>query len=172
MADGAGHLQMDTFDPMTSARTYRDALGCFATGVTVVTCASARGPLAMTANSFASVSLDPPLVLWSPGKTSSRYAAFMAARHYAIHVLRTDQADLAARFARDGTAFDGTAWTTDANGTPHLTDCLSRFDCLTRDQHDAGDHTIIVGLVQNAAHGPGQPLVFAQGAYGFFTNGS
>ncbi|MBM7068435.1 flavin reductase family protein [Actibacterium sp. 188UL27-1] len=163
---------METFNPTTSARTYRDALGCFATGVTVVTCASAKGPLAMTANSFASVSLDPPLVLWSPGKNSSRYPAFMTAQHFAIHVLRNDQAALATRFAKDGTAFDGTAWTMDTNGTPHLTDCLSRFDCLTHAQHDAGDHTIIVGLVQNAAHSIGQPLVFAQGAYGFFTNGS
>lgn len=172
MADGAGAFPMNIFDPAAEPRSFRDALGCYATGVTVVTCQTPDGPLAMTANSFASVSLDPPLVLWSPGKSSKRHGPFLAARFFAIHVLRTDQSDTALRFAKDGTAFAGLDWHSNENGTPLLGDCLSRFDCSTSAQHDAGDHTIIVGRVIQAAQTVGQPLVFAQGNYGSFTSGS
>ncbi len=84
------------------ARAFRNALGKYATGVTIVTCESAQGPLGMTANSFASVSIDPPLVLWSPARASKRFASFEAARHFAIHVLDESQKDYCQIFASEG----------------------------------------------------------------------
>lgn len=156
----------DSFDPIQDARGFRDALGQFATGVTVVTCASADGPLGITANSFASVSLDPALVLWSPGKFSKRYPAFLAAQHYAIHVLRDDQLDMGGAFARDGLDFSVADWALSPEGVPVLAGCLARFECRLSAAHEGGDHTIIVGQVLRVQTNPGQPLIFAQGAYG------
>ena len=173
MPDGTvTQRDMKSFTPCPEPqRDFRDALGCFATGVTIVTCRDADGPLAMTANSFAAVSLDPPLVLWSPGKFSSRYQSFVDAKHFAIHVLTSEQADLGTRFAKDGRAFDGTPWTEDANGVPLLPGCLTQFTCSQHATHPGGDHTIIIGRVENAVHGPGTTLIFAQGSYGRFTDG-
>ncbi|SFT78021.1 flavin reductase family protein [Sedimentitalea nanhaiensis] len=149
-------------------RAYRDALGCFGTGVTVVTTRTAQGPLAMTANSFASVSLDPPIVLWCAAKRSLRHAAFAAAPNYAIHVMANDQQDLALHFARSGHDFDTVSWTENAAGIPILRGCLARFECRGSDLHDAGDHTIIVGQVLRAACRPGTGLMYKRGQYGGF----
>jgi flavin reductase (DIM6/NTAB) family NADH-FMN oxidoreductase RutF len=91
-----------------SERDLRDALGRYATGVTVVTTMTPHGPLGMTVNSFSSVSLDPPLVLWSPARKSSRFPAFEASSHFAIHILAADQRPLAEHFARNG-HFEGIA---------------------------------------------------------------
>lgn len=158
-----------TFAPTPqNQRHYRDALGCFATGVTVVTTQTPTGPLGMTANSFASVSLDPPLVLWSPAATSERYPYFAASTHFSIHVMRQDQKDLALEFARRGDAFDLTGWSTNSQGVPVLDTCLARFDCATHAIHKGGDHAIIVGQVLTACVTEGSPLVFAQRAYGGF----
>lgn len=151
-----------------TARAYRDALGCFGTGVTVITATTAQGPLAITANSFSSVSLDPPLVLWCAAKGSPRHDGFAAARHYAIHVMGEEQQALAVHFARFGTRFDGIDWAPDGNGVPILTGCLARFDCAATARHDAGDHTIIVGRVLRATHRPGQGLMYKRGQYGGF----
>ncbi|MCU0829454.1 MAG: flavin reductase family protein, partial [Tabrizicola sp.] len=101
MADG-GRTTEEIAPDAASARMFRDALASFATGVTVITIAGPEGPLGFTANSFSSLSLDPPLVLWSPAKASSRFPFFAAATHYAVHVLGQDQADWPARFARGG----------------------------------------------------------------------
>ncbi|MEM9269196.1 MAG: flavin reductase family protein, partial [Pseudomonadota bacterium] len=113
----------DVTEPMPqpfSQRELRTALGCFATGVTLVTTLSKTGPLGMTVNSFASVSLDPPLVLWSPARKSDRFPAFEAASHFAIHVLTEDQQALAERFARDGLDFSGIGTEEGVGGTPLL----------------------------------------------------
>ena len=91
------------------SRELRDALGRFATGITVVTTMTPQGPQAITANSFASVSLDPPIVLWSIGRQSKRFAAFAECQYFAIHVLGAGQRDLSQRFARSGQGFDGLA---------------------------------------------------------------
>lgn len=158
-----------TFSPtLENQRLYRDALGCFATGVTVVTAHTPTGPLGMTANSFASVSLDPPLVLWSPAATSERYPYFADTSHFTIHVMRSDQKDLALEFARRGDAFDQTEWVTNSHGVPILNNCLARFDCATHAIHRGGDHAIIVGRVLQACISHGSPLVFAQRAFGGF----
>jgi flavin reductase (DIM6/NTAB) family NADH-FMN oxidoreductase RutF len=163
MADGAIIPNAD------NTRLFRDALGRFATGVTVVTIMGPDGPMGFTANSFSSLSLDPPLVLWSPAKSSQRYPHFAAAEHYAIHVLGQTQADWPARFARGGAGFDGLDWRLNAEGVPVLAGALSRFDCTRHTTHDGGDHLIIVGQVLRLALEEGAPLVFANGRFGGFT---
>lgn len=149
-------------------RAYRDALGSFGTGVTVVTTMTESGPLAITANSFASVSLDPPLVLWCAAKSSARHAAFAAAEHYVIHVMSEDQQDLARHFARAGDEFDTVDWLNSTHGQPLLSGCLARFECTCVAVHDAGDHSIVVGRVNRAAHRKGAGLMFKSGQYGGF----
>lgn len=152
----------------TTARAYRDALGCFGTGVSVVTTETGDGPLAITANSFASVSLDPALVLWCAAKASPRHCAFAAAETYIIHVMAQDQQPLATHFARTGTEFAATGWVQDSAGTWHLSGCLARFECRQTQTHDAGDHSIIVGQVLRAHFRSGSGLMFKRGQYGGF----
>jgi flavin reductase (DIM6/NTAB) family NADH-FMN oxidoreductase RutF len=167
MADG-GIQSGEVVPDAKNARLLRDALGRFATGVTVVTILAPDGPMGFTANSFASVSLDPALVLWSPAKASQRYASFAAARHYAIHVLGQDQTDLAARFSRGGLGFADLDWRSNVEGVPALSGALARFDCAQHATHDGGDHLIIVGKVLRLAQEEGEPLVFAKGRFGRF----
>ena len=157
------------FVPELDSRAFRAALGRFATGVTVVTTQTPDGPMGFTANSFASVSLDPPLVLWSPARASSRFAIFAQAAFYSIHVLGDAQAPLAARFLRGGDGFAGLDIAATPDGTPILADTLARFDCAHHAAHDGGDHLIVVGRVLRATLRDGAPLVFSQGAYGSFT---
>jgi flavin reductase (DIM6/NTAB) family NADH-FMN oxidoreductase RutF len=152
-----------------TTRALRDALGRFVTGVTVITTQTDDGPVGFTANSFASVSLDPPLVLWSPAKSSVRFPIFSAAQSFSIHVLETSQADIATRFSRGGIGFDHLDHTYSAEGVPLIADALARFDCHQHATHDGGDHLIIVGRVIRFALRDGAPLVFGQGGYGAFT---
>ena len=159
-----------SFDPtLENSRDFRDALGRFGTGVTVVTCNTATGPLGITANSFASVSLDPPLVLWSPAKSSTRYPFFMAADDFAIHVVGADQAALCQAFAREGDAFDRFHWERSARNVPLLEGCLSRFECTKTAEYDGGDHSIVVARVTQVTTRDGAPLLFYSGRYGGFT---
>jgi flavin reductase (DIM6/NTAB) family NADH-FMN oxidoreductase RutF len=151
-----------------TARAYRDALGCFGTGVSVVTTMTANGPRAITANSFASVSLDPALVLWCAAKASPRHDAFAKAQDYMIHVMAEDQQHLARHFARSGDDFDAVDWQADEAGTWHLPGCLARFQCRQTQAHGAGDHTIIVGQVLRAWFRAGSGLMFKRGQYGGF----
>lgn len=163
--DGNRSHAMQVIDPSEDSRAFRAALGSFATGVTVVTAPGPGGPVGITASSFASVSLDPPLVLWSPQKSSRRFPTFRDAQHYSIHVLDGHQKDICNGFTRDAYAFDGFDWDEDANGVPQLADCLARFDCRQEAVHDAGDHVIIVGRVLGAAFRPGLPLLFQGGRF-------
>lgn len=167
MPDGTRHMMpLQGFEPTAETqRLFRDGLGRFASGVTVVTTRTADGHVGMTANSFSSVSMDPPLVLWCPAKTSSRFAHFAGAAHFAIHVLASDQEDIALAFARSGTAFDAVEMETNAQGVPVFNDCLARFECATHALHDAGDHAIMVGRVTSAAFREGAPLIFSQGRF-------
>ncbi|MDP3422627.1 MAG: flavin reductase family protein [Burkholderiaceae bacterium] len=130
-------------------REFRDALGMFATGVTVVTTLNPAGqPVGLTASSFNSVSLSPPLVLWSLAHGASTMAAFRACSHYAIHVLAADQLALANRFAQRGIdRFAGVEHRAGHSGAPLLADALAVFECRNRSQHDEGDHLIFVGEV-------------------------
>lgn len=152
-----------------TSRDFRTALGRFGTGVTVITCDTGTGPLGITANSFASVSLDPPLVLWSPAKSSARYPFFMAADHFAIHVVGDDQMGICQGFARNGNAFDDLDWEVGAQGVPLINGCLSRFECNKVAEHDGGDHSIVVARVDQVTTREGSPLLFYSGRYGGFT---
>ena len=158
------------FVPQADERAFRDALGRFASGVTIVTARGAQGgPVGMTANSFASVSLDPPLVLWSVDRASHRFPVFAEAPAFAIHVLAEHQRDTALAFARDARAFDGHPWWPNAQGVPVLDDTLARFECRTHAVHDGGDHAIVVGYVERAKLADGAPLVWSDGDFGRFT---
>lgn len=151
--------------PELSDRELRSALGRFATGVTVVTTLSAAGPLGITANSFASVSLSPPLVLWSPARKSRRFPAFEAASHFAIHVLAEGQRRLAERFARPGDGFAGIEFGSGLGGAPLLEGCTARFECLHAAGYDGGDHLIVVGEVLRLVQANLAPLLFYRGDY-------
>ena len=149
------------------SKELRTALGAFATGVTVVTARDPRGaPIAMTANSFSSVSLEPPLVLWSVNRAHDIADAFIEADHYAAHVLTHDQEDFANHFAGERTdKFDGIAYDTGLHGLPLLRDCCARFLCRTEQRYDGGDHVILLGRVLDMDVNAQEPLVFHGGKY-------
>ena len=151
-----------------NTRALGSALGAFTTGVTVVTALTEAGPIGMTVNSFASDTLDPPLVLWSPAKSSGRHGVFTGAAHFAVHVLGLEEDGLSARFTRGGLGFEGLDWQANAEGVPVISGTLARFECATASLHDAGDHTIVLGRVLRAAHREGDPLCFSRGAFGRF----
>lgn len=169
MADG-GQMHPTEFVPSPkTSRAFRDALGQFATGVTLVTIESSEGPMGFAANSFAALSLDPALVLWSPAKTSQRFPHYLAAQHYAIHVLPDIAQTLLGRFVRGGPGFDGLEHARSPEGVPVLGQTLARFDCRQHATHDGGDHVIIVGEVLRVTCQAGAPLIFSQGQYGGFS---
>jgi flavin reductase (DIM6/NTAB) family NADH-FMN oxidoreductase RutF len=157
---------MASFKPDTDSKAFRNALGRFATGVTVITANGPDGPIGITANSFSSLSLDPALVLWSPAKQSSRYDAFVNAKHFAIHVLASQQQDICNAFARSKSAFDEFEHTFNTHRVPVLSNCLATFECQQAAVHDAGDHSIIVGQVELIHQRDGNGLVFSQGKFG------
>lgn len=140
--------------PAFTERDFRNALGQFATGVTVVTTVDAQGaPVGMTVSSFNSVSLTPALVLWSLGRHAGCYAAFAQSSHYAIHVLGSHHKDLALQFSQRGIErFAGVDWQPNAYGVPLLADALATFECRARSQYPEGDHLIMVGEVLACSH--------------------
>lgn len=148
-------------------REMRDVLSSFATGVTIVTTSDAQGtPVGVTASSFNSVSMEPPLILWSVAKSALSAGAFRVAGHFAVHVLAVDQVDLSNRFAKSGTdKFSGVDYATDRNRVPLLGGTASRFDCSTWQVYEGGDHWIIVGEVENIARENKDGLVFSAGTY-------
>jgi flavin reductase (DIM6/NTAB) family NADH-FMN oxidoreductase RutF len=151
------------------AKEFRRALGTFPTGVAIITTRGPDGqPIGLTCNSFSSVSLDPPLVLWSLRSSSKSLAAFRAASCFAINVLAEDQGKLSARFASSAIAdkFEGVAHCEGFRGVPLIDDCLARFHCSTFSEHEAGDHVVFIGRVEQFDHGRQEdPLVFYKGAY-------
>jgi len=144
----------------------RECLGRFATGVTVVTCRGSKGPCGITANSFSSVSLEPPLVLWNIAKVSNSLQAYLDAEHFAIHVLAVGQQELSSHFAQsDHTIFNGIDYDTSARGVPLLPDSVARFECRTHQVHDCGDHYIIVGEIESYRSDEREPFLFYNGRY-------
>jgi flavin reductase (DIM6/NTAB) family NADH-FMN oxidoreductase RutF len=149
-------------------RTLRDALGCFATGVTVVTCLNAAGePAGLTVNSFTSVSLDPPLLLVCIAKAAASAAALIAASHFAINVLQTGQQPASIRFStREQDRFGTTPWACGEANAPILEDSLGVFECERFAVYDGGDHHILVGRVVKASFDGGlDPLLYFRGRY-------
>jgi flavin reductase (DIM6/NTAB) family NADH-FMN oxidoreductase RutF len=155
-----------------SARELRDALGLFATGVTVVTAVRPNGePVGATANSFTSVSLDPPLLLWCLARSSSTLEAFGIGAEFAVHVLAHDQRELALHFARRAREkFEVDPHWRAHPMPPHVADVLCRFECRVSAHHPGGDHVIIVGEVLSLEFpGRAPPLAFFRGRFGRFT---
>ncbi|MFC4294327.1 alpha/beta fold hydrolase [Novosphingobium tardum] len=152
----------------SDARTLRDALGCFATGVTIVTARDADGvPVGLTANSFTSLSLDPPLLLVCVANTSGSAAVLREASHFAVNVLQIGQQPTSNRFAgRNEDRFGQTAWEEGEQGIPVLTGSLGIFECSRHAVHEGGDHFILVGKVERAQFEPRRdPLLYFRGKY-------
>lgn len=149
-------------------RILRNALGSFATGVTVVTTrAVGDRDIGRTANSFSSVSLDPPMILWSLAKTSSSFEDFRQAKHFAVHILSADQSDISGLFAsKKENKFDGLAVERGEDEIPLLKNCAARFECRTAYQYEGGDHIIFVGEIIGFQHSSTPPLIFHGGQYG------
>ena len=167
--DPANELASDhsPIDP----RDFRSALGTFATGVTIITAVASDGkPYGLTCNSFASVSLNPPLVLWSLGLYSSSLSVFQNASYFAINVLGASQQSLASKFAKSSEdKFAGVAWTPGLGESPLLADCVANFQCRAANRYYGGDHVIFLGAVEAYSYNRSEPLLFARGGFGRFT---
>ena len=148
-------------------RALRDTLGAFATGVTVVTALDEDGSaVGLTVNSFNTVSLEPPLVLWSLSLVSPNLPAFRAARHFAVNVLAADQQAISERFARrNSDKFAGVDWQGGLGGAPLLAGCCATLECRNEAQHAGGDHLIFIGRVERFARQARAPLLFYGGRY-------
>ena len=163
---GLGLAKADLDGPLIEPRQFRTALGAFATGVTVITALSREGrPFGVTVNSFASLSLDPPLVLWSLASHSTSFTAFTEVRRFAIHVLCEGQEDLGRQFARSGIdRFNGLVLDKGIDGTPLLPSVAAVFECRNLYRYWGGDHAIFIGRVDRFEHWPDRkPLVFHEG---------
>jgi len=150
-----------------SSSKFRSALSSFATGVTIITARDLNDdPIGMTASSFNSVSMEPPLILWSIAKAALSAPSFTNATYFAVHVLASDQAEISNKFAIKGEdKFSNIKWNEDQNRVPIISDVSSRFDCKTHDIHDGGVHWIIVGEVVKLINTSKQGLVFSEGSY-------
>ena len=151
---------------------FRRVLGHFPTGVTVVTAVENGSPVGMAIGSFGSVSLDPPLVMFCPGRSSSSWPAIERSGSFCVNVLADDQAAVSSLFAgRDPDKFAGVAWGTRATGSPVIDGCLAWIDCTIETVHEAGDHWIVVGRVADlgVARPDAGPLIFFKGGYGRVT---
>lgn len=149
-------------------KAFRSALGSFVTGVTIVTTRDAEGnAVGLTANSFNSVSLDPPMVLWSLALGSPNLAAFRQAKSWAVHILSVDQEQLSNRFATRGIdKFEGLEVADGPEGAPFIPGCAARFGCRSTFEYEGGDHAIFVGEVVNHDYQDLKPLIFHSGRYG------
>jgi len=157
------------------ARDFRNALGCFPTGVCLVTALAPDGQrVGMTANSFSSVSLEPPMVLWSLSRKASAAAVFRDAEYFAINVLAAGDEALASHFARSGAdrfARSAERFTAGLGGAPVLLGAAATFQCHSRHRYYGGDHIIIIGVVERYAYREAAPLVFNAGRYAALERG-
>ena len=157
-------------DPNKDILAFRKALGQFSTGVVVITARDPQNaPIAVTVNSFTSVSLKPPLVLWSIDSASRRHDSFVQASRFAVHVLSNTQLDAAARFSKDAYDFLHVDWHDSPYNVPLIERAIACFECRPHTLYTAGDHTIIVGKVEACQTRDGKPLIFTQGQYGAFS---
>ncbi len=152
--------KLDTWD-------FKQAVGAFTTGVTVVTTCDGGTRYGLTANSFASVSLDPPLVLFCVDLRAPSLAGFTRSRHFAINVLASDQEDIAKRFARPaGDKFAGLNWRVGIFGAPLLDRCIAHIECKLEHMLESGDHAIVIGRVHRVKFYAGEPLIFHRSRFG------
>jgi len=155
--------QPEAFD----SKAFRRALGAFTTGVTVITTVDEYGrPYGVTANSFSSVSLDPPLILWSQALTSSSYEAFRDNERFVVNILAEHQIHVSNQFARSGgDKFQGIAVNEGLGGVPIIDDCSAYFECVKVAAHPGGDHVVYIGQVERIHRGANPPLAFGDGRY-------
>lgn len=161
-------MSEDNFHNAGETRALRDAFGRFATGIAVVTARDAEGPMGLTVNSFASVSLTPPLLLFSVARTCRSLERLAAAGSFAVNVLRRDQEAVSGRFSGRG----GEKWTAEtkilegSHGAPLIEGALAAFECRPFARHDAGDHLVFIGeVLRFETTGEGEPLLYYRGAY-------
>lgn len=157
---------MSSFDQ----KAFRNALGAYATGITVITASSEKGhPVGLTANSFTSVSLDPPLVLWCLANSAESYNDFVKADYFSVHVLHKAQQSVSEIFAtRNGKKFDEVPWKKGDEGTPVLNEFLECFHCRKEQLYEGGDHVILLGeVVRLETRNEDAPLLYHQGQYNF-----
>lgn len=161
-----GESPLEHGDPVLDPIAYRRSLGQFATGVTIVTARTRGDRVGMTANSFSSVSLDPPLVLWSIKQTSTSFDAFEEASHFAINVLSVDQRHLSGHFGRsDPDKFANVSWSEGIDGAPLLHGTTAIFECQKMAEFEGGDHLIMLGRVLRFSRYERPALLFVQGKY-------
>ena len=156
----------DQAHPHVDAAHYRQVLGRFATGVTVITAMNGSEPVGLAANSFTSVSLDPPLVLFCAAHASSTWPKIKEAGSFCVNVLSSEQETLSRQFAGKGDKYEGVGWKPGTTGSPILSDVLAWIDCEIESLHDAGDHVLVVGRVLALDAKDGQPLTYFRGGYG------
>ena len=161
-------------DPESAARArqFRDVLGLFASGVTVVTSIADGEPVGMTCQSFSSVSLEPPLVMFCPAKTSRAWPRMQRAGHFCVNILAADQAEISTAMATKGSdKYDGIGWQPAPTGAPLLDGVLGYVDCTVHSVHEAGDHYVVLGRVKELGFAPDsdddarRPLLYYRGRY-------
>jgi 3-hydroxy-9,10-secoandrosta-1,3,5(10)-triene-9,17-dione monooxygenase reductase component len=157
-------------DPESAARArrFRDVLGLFASGVTVITSMSDGAPVGMTCQSFSSVSLEPPLVMFCPARTSRAWPLMQRAGFFCVNILAEDQSEISNAMATKGTdKYDGVGWRSAATGAPLIDGVLGHVDCTVQSVHEAGDHYVVIGRVKELGFGDDgrQPLLYYRGAY-------
>lgn len=158
---------LESGDPLIDGRAFRRCLSQFATGVTVVTARHGHRLAGIAVNSFAAVSLSPPLVLWSIRRESTNLHTFLQAGHYAVSVLAEDQADVSQLFGSGHPErFQQTRWHPGLYGSPLIENAIAHFECRLLQAHEGGDHLILIGQVERYARYDGAPLLFSQGHYG------
>ncbi len=155
-------------EPEFDTRAFRNALGRFPTGITVITTMGPDNkPEGLTANSFGAVSLDPPLVQWCLGKKAPSLPIFRDGGYFAINILKDTQRDISNKFATPAEdKFSGVDWRRGLGGAPILANSLAVFECRNETQYEAGDHLIFIGAVEDHTHVDGTPLLYNAGNYG------
>ncbi|GJF30563.1 monooxygenase [Kitasatospora sp. NE20-6] len=152
--------------PSFDSARFRHALGHFATGLTIVTALSGDGPVGFTCQSFTSLSLDPPMIALAPGKASRSWPRIREAGAFCVNVLDAGQQDLCTAFATSGgDKFAAAPWSPGRNGAPRLAGSLAHVECRLVTAHDAGDHELVIGAVEDIEVHDGEPLLFYRGAF-------
>ncbi|MDQ0474341.1 flavin reductase [Labrys wisconsinensis] len=159
-------LPLEEGDPAADGRMFRRCLGQYGTGIAIITTAVEDRRAAVTVNSFASVSLEPPLVLWSIAHASRSHSLFRTSGRFAVNILSSRQMEVSRHFSsKVEDKFADAAWSSGPFGSPLIAGCLAHFECETHAQVEGGDHTILIGLVKRARRFDGEPLLFSQGHY-------
>ena len=150
---------------MINLDEFRFALGKYVTGITIVTCNSENGPIGITANSFSSLSLSPPLVLWAPAKASKRHDTFLEAQKFIVHIASENQIELCKSFSKSANGGSELIWAYNDDGAAFIENCSARFECIKHSHFDGGDHSVIVGKVIKFQTTEQDPLIYVGGKY-------